>query len=336
MNIPILRPNTLSFITTYQCTAACDDCCFKCSPKQKERLSLKQMKDYLDQSIALFPSIKLVVITGGECFTLGEDLYAIIEYIHSKNLFSRIVTNGSWGTTPEKAQQIVKKLIDRGLNEINFSTGDSHQKFVPIETVINAIEASLINQLSAAVNVETHNEHSFQYKDLQEHPRIKPFVGSQLLTIVPGLWISEQEDKMDPIRKKLLYGHQKRCKELFHNVCITPNSELLACCGLTTLNNPYLNIGSLKETKLEALWNIQFDDFIKIWLYTEGPAKIIDFVRTINPNIHITTRSLHICEVCKTIFSNPDILDILQKNYKKVLSRVLLEYSARNPNKNNK
>ncbi|WP_054719794.1 hypothetical protein [Lacticaseibacillus manihotivorans] len=68
-------PNILTIITTYHCTAACEECCFECSPKLKARLSFQQISEFLKESReALGSKVKGVVFTGGECFTLGDDL----------------------------------------------------------------------------------------------------------------------------------------------------------------------------------------------------------------------------------------------------------------------
>lgn len=72
-----IPPTTLSFITTNKCTAACKNCCFGCNPKNNMRLSLSVMKNHVDEAVKSYPTIRSLVLTGGECFTLGGDLLAI-------------------------------------------------------------------------------------------------------------------------------------------------------------------------------------------------------------------------------------------------------------------
>lgn len=105
MNIDqlIISPKTIAFATTFQCTAACKNCCFGCSPQNKARLSLEDMKDYVDQAIKNYGnSVKVLVLTVGECFLLKDDLSRIIEYGSEKGLVVRVVTNGFWATTIKK------------------------------------------------------------------------------------------------------------------------------------------------------------------------------------------------------------------------------------------
>jgi MoaA/NifB/PqqE/SkfB family radical SAM enzyme len=81
MNIEqlIIPPKTLALAATYRCTATCKNCCFGCSPEMKKRLSLIEMKRYVDQAVTFYgDSLKVLVITGGECFLLKDDLAKII------------------------------------------------------------------------------------------------------------------------------------------------------------------------------------------------------------------------------------------------------------------
>ena len=89
-NLPTIDPEAISLITTYKCTAACNGCCFNCTPHKSESMSLAKMKELIDEVCLDFPAIKLGILTGGECFTLGEDMYTIIQYMHDKGLHTRI------------------------------------------------------------------------------------------------------------------------------------------------------------------------------------------------------------------------------------------------------
>ena len=257
--ITTISPDSISLIATYRCTAQCIDCCFQCSPKRTQRLSLEQMKHIVDESITQFPTIKIVIITGGECFTLGEDLYAIIRYIHSKQRKVRIVTNGYWASSMERSRQTIERLIAEGLNEINFSTGDCHQQWVPLDFVINGMIAALEHNIYTVVNVETHDCFSFTAKQLQTHPRLQPYSKSPYLKILPGIWISSNHSLPTKQAGAYRMAHTpKRCKQLFKVLTITPDNELVCCCGLTITTHSFLNLGTVTEGKIKQLWDTQF------------------------------------------------------------------------------
>ena len=88
---------------------------------------------YIDEALDEYPTIQVLVLTGGECFLLGDTLVRIIQYATYKGLKTRVVTNGYWANTYESAFNRLKPLVNAGLYEINFSTGDEHAEFVSPE-----------------------------------------------------------------------------------------------------------------------------------------------------------------------------------------------------------
>ncbi len=93
----VITPETLTIITTYTCNAACEECCFECNPSVKHRLSLEDMKNFINESKIRYPTLEIVVFSGGECFLLQNDLYEAIKYSTQLGLTTRCVTNGFWG-----------------------------------------------------------------------------------------------------------------------------------------------------------------------------------------------------------------------------------------------
>lgn len=333
--LPIISPDSISLIATYRCTAQCIDCCFQCSPQKAQHLSIEQMKSIIDESVIQFPTIRMVIITGGECFTLGNDLNSIIKHIHSRKLKCRVVTNGYWAYSIEHSRQVIKHLIEDGLTEINFSTGDCHQQWVPLDFVINGIIAAIEQNVYTVVNVETHECFSFTANQLYTHPRLQPYAKSPYLKILPGIWISSRSPQVSKSTGKHNVHTCQRCKQLFKVLTITPDSELVCCCGLTITTHSFLKIGTVSDGNIKQLWDSQFTDFLKIWLYTEGPEKIMQYVNDINPRLILPNmEQLHICEICHYILTNVDIIEVLRSTYNQVLPRVLLEYTMLTTTKN--
>ncbi len=138
-----IQPQILTISPTHKCTAACSNCCFACSPKISHILDNEKIFNYIDETISCFPSIKVLVITGGECFVLGKKLNEIIKYAKKLNLLTRVVSNGFWAKTYDIAYKKLYELKKIGLTEINFSTGDNHIEFVSVENVVNGVRAAV-------------------------------------------------------------------------------------------------------------------------------------------------------------------------------------------------
>ena len=334
-----IPPTTISLLTTSKCTAACKDCCFACNPRNKDRLTLEEMKDYIEQSVEAYSSIKVLVLTGGECFTLGKDLDKIIKYGADKGLVVRVVTNGYWAKSFKKAYLKLEKLKKMGLKEFNISTGDAHQEFVSFDSVVYAIVAALKLNLIVVVNIETSPISNFNSETLKNDFRLKKYIDNKNLIIINGVWMPftkstklellDMKNKKNDLINKISY---KKCKSLFNTMSVLPDNQMNACCGLTSKYNPFLNLGSLKTHLVKELYEHQFKDFLKIWLFTEGPQKILDFIYKIDPTQKIDTTGWHICQICAEIFRSEEKLKIIQKNYRKVFSKVILDYSFQQKN----
>jgi len=335
----IIPPVNLTFIATNKCTAACKNCCFSCNPKNKDRLTLSDMKQYVTQSVEEFNTIKILVITGGECFTLGKDLDKIIQFANKKGLKTRVVTNAYWAKSLEKAHLIVNQLVDDGLDEINYSTGDEHQVWVPYENIINAVISSLESRLATVVNIESSNLSDFSSKIFLKDSRLEKYkhLINKKFFLIDGMWmpfLKSTELKLKSLneeneKKPLIYlqKNEKRCTSLFYAITITPNNQVYSCCGMTLLYNSYLRLGNAQKYSLKTLYEYQFKDFLKIWLFTEGPEKILTFCyqkRKINVN---DTSKMHICQICFEIFRDKENISILQKNYSEIYTNVMIKYN---------
>jgi MoaA/NifB/PqqE/SkfB family radical SAM enzyme len=335
-----LSPTTISFITTNKCSAACKNCCYGCSPKKKDRLTLKEMKDYIDQSMEAYPTIKLLVLTGGECFVLGKDLNRIISYGVEKGLKVRVVTNAYWASTFKKAYLRLKELVDIGLTEINISTGDDHQEWVPYDNIVYAIVASLRQNIATAVNIETNSISEFNSKKLKEDYRLKEYFSKckDKFLVIESIWMpfrvstnNKIKDSFSNNTKVTSVCLKKRCTNLFSTITINPFHRMLACCGLTSEYTTYLDLGSTKKYSVRQLYEHQFSDLAKIWLYTEGPKQILDFIHEkLNITEHTETTNCHLCQICAEIFQKEQNIEILRKYSPQVFPNIMLKYSLLN------
>ncbi len=331
-NIIPTKPTTLTLITTNHCTSACYNCCFQCSPKKKDKLSIKDMKYYIDQVKREYPSVCLLVLTGGECFTYKEELSEVINYASSKhNLYCRIISNAFWANTYDNAKKCLMPYIKAGLNEINFSTGDEHLEFVPFEYIKNACIASVELGLTPIINIESQKDKIFTSKDFLKDEKMAKLYIENKLKITNGIWVSFKKKKQYSTNSpQYLMCDHTRCENLFSAINIDSHHRMLACCGIAVKYIKYLDLGNLKTHSIKKLFENQFYDFIKIWLYVEGPHEILHFIAKYT-NIKIEKYdSLHDCQVCAIILNNEFLLNILRKKYKEVYTNIILKYNALN------
>lgn len=325
----VKEPKTLTFITTNKCTSACNNCCFQCSPKRDLTLSKEQMLNYLEQVTSDFPSVKVLVLTGGEC-TILKYLPEIIDVAsHKYGLSVRIVSNAHWARTYDAAKKMIVKLKKSGLNEINFSTGDEHLEFVPIEYIKNAIMASCDEGFTPVVNVESIEGHNFNSEYFYKEERLSSLLSEKKLIVSNGIWIDlKNPEAMMKKPKGVLPYSSKACDNILSGIYITPDNRLKACCGITSGRVKYLDLGNPQKKSLRFLYENQFSDFVKIWIHTEGPLKILEFISRFDKRIRIEEiKHLHYCLICTAILNNEEFLDIIKKHYEEVFTNVIMKYN---------
>ena len=329
-----IQPTTLTIISTYKCTSSCADCCFACNPNRQEKLSVDDVIKYISNVLACYSSIKIVVVTGGECFLLGKGLNRIVRYVRTIGLFCRVETNGFWAYSKDVAYKILSELKEDGLTEINFSTGDDHQKYVPLQRIFYGIEVALELGLNVALNIETGNGRHFTLNSLLDSEKFKkflsPYIYQKPLVVVQGQWMPFTQESLSIMlndKNIMSAANQGRCVNLFTSVTLSPTKHLFACCGLPAISINFFDLGFVNvQDDIRAAYECQFDDFLKIWLFTEGPYRILSFIANKIGKIPELEYNFHMCFLCASIFCNEKYLNVLQEHYKEVYSSILLKY----------
>jgi len=334
MNIEqlVIPPKVIAIVTTYQCTAACKNCCFGCNPRIKVRLSLQEMTNYVDQAVEYYgKNVFVLVLTGGEPFLLGNDLEKIVGHSAPKGLIVRIVTNGYWAKSYQEAYDILSNLRNKGLKEINFSTGDDHLQWVDYENIVNGSMAAMDLGLTCLINVETHDNSSFNGDVFRNDSRLTDYFDklkyANSLRVERGMWVPFNDNSTisyDKIEKNNENLCKKRCDSLFTTLPITPYSQLMACCGLTCEHIVPFRLGNLRHKTMKELYEAQFKDLLKIWLFVEGPYTVLEYIyskRGIDKKI-----IGHTCYICAEIFRDEENINYIKDNYSEIMPTIMFKY----------
>ena len=79
---------------------------------------------------------------------------------------------------------------------------------------------------------------------------------------------------------------------------------------------------------MKELYYKQFDDFIKILIFLEGPKKIIQTIME-KENININLPSKHTCHYCADILCQSDFKQLILKHYKPLAPEILFRYKVK-------
>ncbi|MBA1148590.1 radical SAM protein [Ectothiorhodospiraceae bacterium WFHF3C12] len=323
------HPKTITIITTYQCNAACADCCFECGPHLRGRLSSKEITQFIQEARDTFPDLEVVVFSGGEPLLLGQDLFESIQAAKQLALTSRVVTNGYWGKTKRSALKTAERLKESGLSEINISTGRDHLNYISKEAVLGSVIALAHQEVPNLVTVESDDEQNSILTELLADPDIRRIQESNpsLLRFQVNSWMPFHDDS----QRRQIPPKQSvdvPCQQLFNNLVLTPYRQISACCGLTFEHIDELKMGRLGEAPLEDYYKAQLEDFLKIWIKTDGPVRIIEKLSGFElpapeNGIH------HICQACAILHKDANIRELAAEKYHEFVPEVISRFLAR-------
>jgi hypothetical protein len=277
-----------------------------------------------------------VVFSGGECFLLGDDLNAAVEYATSLGLSTRCVTNGYWAKNISRGKARLEGLALAGLKELNISTGDYHQRWVPQDVVVNAACLSVeLGFEHTVVVIELQKDRGVTAESLSADPRIGALLknDNSRFRLIESPWMPmdyqeriEQRDENFLSRRTL---HMRGgCTSIMKTVVLTPEQRFGFCCGLTREQISELNV-CWSGGPIDSLVEAASRDFMKIWLFVDGPERILAWAATKDSRISWENRYAHHCHICLALFADPLVREAIHEHHRERVDDVLARYVAR-------
>jgi organic radical activating enzyme len=326
---PVPQPRVLSVMPTFQCTAACKHCGTMSSPRVKTRLPTEVMMQVIREVAE--NGFGLVVFTGGEPTLVGDALLDAIRLSRDLGMLTRVVTNCHWAASNECSNQYVSSLRDSGLDEINFSTGDQHARFVPIESVLRAIRSAVEYSYVPSVMVETVAARKITKESIESHPYHRA-----TLELFPGCIVRVSESPWMPLMPKRLANYPpgmatdhtnlascSGCDSVLQTTTIQADGAIGACCGLGMRLIPELQLGIVGEVPLASAIEDAEEDLLKRWIRAEGPERILAWAAERDPSIEWEGMYAHRCQACLRLYKDPSVRKIVREHYKEKIPDVL-------------
>lgn len=326
----IRSPKTLSVMPTFTCPAACTDCGTLSSPHEKATLKLDTMLAAIKQAKEL--NFGNVVFTGGEPTLRWNDLKKAINFAKNLGLPTRIVTNAHWAFTYDKAIEKLKDLILSGLDEINFSTGDEHARFIPIERVVYGIKASLALNLKPHIMIELRERREVTRKVLINALKDNGLDENdlKLVDISESPWMP-----LDPMSVEdypcIIVANSDNihnfqgCESILQTYVIQSDGRIGSCCGLGLRTVAELNVANVnQENFLHEAVKISESDIVKLWIHYFGTEKILKWAADKNPSIMWENMYAHKCQACMRIFKDYEIKSVILDHYEEILGELIM------------
>ena len=311
---------TLAIMPTYACPAACKNCGTISHPSDKNHLTIEAILQSIHQAKAL--NFTCVVFTGGEATLRWTELIAGIQLATELDLPTRLVTNAHWAQSDVETLRILQDLIDAGLREINFSTGDEHVRFVPVENVVLATLAALRTKLTVALMIETRKSSAVTRQSLLDLLTVASLDASVLerLSIIESPWmplnpntVAEYPEGMVVNRSNI---HASRgCESVLQTYVVGGDGRVSACCGLGMRLIEELKVSNVVfEGFLEQAILDSEEDLIKQALRAKGPIKLLAWAASKDASIVWEDMYAHACQACLRIYKDEKVRAVLRQH----------------------
>lgn len=324
----IYSPKILSLMPTWQCTAACTDCGTFSHPRNKIRLSFSDMISAIDG--ARDAGFELVVFTGGEATLRGRELLDAIRHAKKMGLATRLVTNAWWAKTTQSASARMTEFQAAQLDEINFSTGDEHAKFVPVNSVMNAIVAAIDCKFKPHVMIELRSNSTVTealLKDLAA--RALPAAKLDEVHFAESPWMPLDFGEVADYPKSS-YSNSSNldsrsgCHSIFNTHTLQSNGMVAVCCGLGIRNLQQLQIEKFRSgfTSFQAIEQVAEADLMRLLVKRLGPERVLSKAAIIDPSIEWENRYAHQCQACVHVFQDPRVAAAIESDADNIIAEL--------------
>lgn len=316
----LYRPRVLSIMPTWQCNAACSDCGTESTPHVRTKLSTNQIIEAIEAAAG--EGFSLVVFTGGEVTLAPLELRAGLKRAKRLGLATRIVTNGWWAKSIELAAVQIGALVDDGLDEINFSTGDEHAKFVPFERVVIGARAAIDLKLAPVLMIELRTDAAITEKSVRESVPFKTILDgvTEKLKIIESPWMPLEHNRVGNYPEGAMasisnLGRKTGCESLFETHTVQANGRIGICCGLGMKTVAQLQFDHIdKLVSFNDIAHRAEVDLVKLLIKQIGPERLLARLAKSNPEIEWQDLYAHKCQACLRVFNDPVVLNAIKQN----------------------
>lgn len=322
-------PSLLSIFLDYRCNFECAHCSVGSSPRTIMPMPVELLHRVLDEASRM-KSVKVVTFTGGEPTLRLDVLLDGIRRSKAHGFIVRVVTNGHWASTPERADRMVVRLKEAGLDELNTSFDDFHAEFTSADRIANLVRAGVAYSLRVACGVITTRRGGFDGDSVKAV--LAERLGISTEKLQESLFILEDHPSPTGTGKSLDVAHidpadklNVGCPEVVRTLSIHPNGSVKICCGHAMLYAKDLTAGNLNQDSLETIVSRAQQNLLYWWIHMKGPKQILD-------ELGVQGSYSHICHACHVLLTEhrEEAMQYLKQHTSEVLVKdVLLSDSAK-------
>jgi hypothetical protein len=305
----------VGLLLTERCNIACCHCWFNSGPDKKATMTLQEARGYIDQAREV-PTVEWISFTGGEPFLLPEMLLQLVGYASERGLRTECVTNCFWAETEERADAVLGGLVETGLDVVNISCDDFHQRYIPLDRVRNCYRVARSLGLKTVIMCVPSRSSALRIGGIAE------MLGDEGIHILgegePEAPVSALavETGFVPVgraasipREEWLVGEspvEGPCRTVLRDIGIAPGGRVLPCCSVASLVED-VTLGNARKIRLANLIEKAGRHPVFKALTTIGPAGLAERLGILEKG-HYVSR----CHLCYEVLTNPGLDNALK------------------------
>ena len=304
----------VGLLITERCNIECSHCWFESGPERTGRMTLEEAMGYIDQASEI-PTVEWISFTGGEPFLLPDMLASLIGYASDRGLRTECVTNCFWADTEEGALELLERLVEAGLDAVNISADDFHQRHIPFERVSNCYRAASRLGLKIVIMCASARSSSLRIdnvirslgdRGIHNIRDGKPRTPVSALAVETG-FVPVGRAKNIP-EEEWLIGESPLdgpCGEVLRDIGISPSGDVLPCCSAAGIVEGAM-LGNAKEEGLAGIIEGASDDPLFVTLSTEGPSALAERLGLMKKGY------VNRCHLCYEVLTDPRLPQIIE------------------------
>lgn len=307
---PFMR--NVGLLMTYHCQATCAHCIIRAGPNRHEEVTVEDARNWISQ-IASYRDryVCVLSLTGGEPFSNLKLLQEVMEFAVGCKLYVSVTTNGSWATSRKQALGLLQELPK--ICFLSISTDLYHQKYIPFETVKNAVWAAQECNIPFYVSLITEDKRDVEYQKV--YSDILQL--TQPENILTG--ITFPVGRASQMKSHLKYPFRdeppKGACQAASSPCIFPDGSVYGCIGpLIDLKQDHpLLLGNLRDSSLDEILDRSETNVLLHALRLWGPHRLISLVKEAGLGKHLPLEYVadSVCSACYEMFSEPVVREWL-------------------------
>lgn len=306
----------VGLLITERCNIECAHCWLGSGPDRGATMGMEDARGFIAQAGEI-PTVEWISLTGGEPFLYPELLEASVRYASEKGLRTECVTNCYWAGTEQEAEETLGRIAEAGLDVINMSADDFHQRHIQFERVGNCYRAARSLGLKVVIMCATAKSSALRASE------VKILLGDGDIQILgagepkPMAQAIIIEDPFIPVGRGAEIPEEewmagKRpvggpCNLALRDIGISPSGGVLPCCSAVSLVGEAC-LGNAREESLAEILERAVRRTLFRALTKEGPSVLAEKLN-LKESGYVSR-----CHLCHDVLVNPG-LDLILTEY---------------------